>query len=74
MAHPYTVEHVYGELRRYWRKRPDIGTRKALIDAVLEPGSPFDAKSLRTAKRWFVLSSLLAFLVFACFVYFNRPW
>ena len=71
MADPFTVERVYEVLRQYARKRPDIGTGKALLDAVLEPGSPFDSKAVRTPKRWFVLWSLLAFVAFASFVYFN---
>ena len=74
MADPFTVEHVHDVLRQYSRKRPDIGMGKALLDTVLEPGSPFDSKSHRQPKRWFVLSSLLAFLLFACFVYFNKLW
>ena len=72
MADPFTVEHVHDVLRQYARKRPDLGTGRALLDAALEPGSPFDSKAVRTPKRWFVLSSLLVFLVFVCFGYFNR--
>ena len=72
MADPFTVEHVYDELQQYSRKRPDIGAGKAMRDVALEPGSPFDSKVHRQPKRWFVLSSLLVFLVFVCFVYFNR--
>ena len=74
MADPFTVENVHDVLRQYWRKRPDIGTGKALLDGVLEPGSPVNSKSLRPPKRWFVLSSLLVLLVFACFIYFNKLW
>ena len=74
MAKPPTVKSVYDGLRQYARKRPDIGVGKALLDGVLEPASPFDSKGVRSPKRWFVLLSLLAALMFACFVYFNRPW
>jgi len=74
MPDPFTVEHVHDVLRQYARKRPDLGTRNALVDAVLEPGSPFDSKAVRTPKRWFVLLSILVLLAFACFVCFNRLW
>lgn len=74
MAKPLTVKHVYDVLRQYARKRPDIGVGKALRDGVLEPASPFDSKSVRSPQRWFVLLSLLAIFMFACFVYFNRLW
>ena len=72
MAKPLAVKPVYDVLRQYARKRADIGVGKALLDGVLEPASPFDSKGVRSPKRWFVLLSLLAALMFACFVYFNR--
>lgn len=72
MAEPLKVKQVYDVLRQYARKRPDIGVGKALLDAVLEPASPFDSKGVRSPKRWLVLVSLLAASLFACFVYFNR--
>jgi hypothetical protein len=74
MAEPRTVNPVYDMLRQYARKRPDIGAGKAMLDGVLEPASPFDSKGARSPKRWFVLLSLLAAFMFACFVYFNRLW
>lgn len=72
MAEPITVKQVYDLLRQHARKRPEIGVAKALLDGVLEPASLFDSKGMRSPKRWFVLLSLLAALMFACFLYFNR--
>jgi hypothetical protein len=74
MAKTIKVKPVYHKLRHYARRRPDMGARKAMLDGVLEPASPFDSKSARSPKRWFVLLSYLATLMFACFVYFNRLW
>ena len=68
------VEQVYDLLRQYERKRPDIGVGKALLDVVLEPASRFESKNARSPKRWFVLWSLMAIVMFACFAYFNRLW
>jgi len=74
MPDPLTVKCVYDVTRQYARKRPDIGVGKALLDALLEPTSPFDPKGMRSPKRWFVLFSFLAVFMFTCLVYFNRPW
>jgi len=74
MAEPLTVKPVYDVLRQYARKRPDIGVGKALLDGLLKPSSPFDAKGVRSTKRWFALLSLLAAFMFACLIYFNRLW
>ncbi len=74
MADALTVKQVYDVLRQYARKRPDIGVGKALLDGAFEPASPFESKGVRSPNRWFVLPSLLAVFMFACFVYFNRLW
>ena len=41
-------------------------------DGVLEPSNPFERKAARPPRRWFVLLSLLAAMVFGFFVYFNN--
>lgn len=74
MAEPLTVKHVYELLGKYLNQRPDIGACKGLLDCVLESASPFDSKSVRSPKRWFVLSVLLATSALGLFVYFNRLW
>ena len=74
MPNPLTVKHVYDVTRQYARKCPDLGVGKALLDALLESGSPFDSKGMRSPKRWFVLFSFLAVFMFTCLVYFNRLW
>ena len=62
---------VYGILRRYLRKQPDLGMGKAMLDGVLEPAKPFDSGIRRTARRWFVLFALIGGALLGCFVYFN---
>jgi hypothetical protein len=52
--------------------RPDVGLGKAVRDAVLEPANPFDSEAARLPRRWFVLFSLLAAMVFGFFLYFNN--
>ena len=75
VAEPLTVKHVYELLGKYLnQRRPDVGACKGLLDCVLESSSPFDLKSVRSPKRWFVLSVLLATSALGLFVYFNRFW
>jgi hypothetical protein len=74
MVEPLTVKHVYELLRKYLSERSDIGASNGLLDRVLESASPFDSKSVRSPKRWFLLSVLLATSALGLFVYFNRLW
>jgi hypothetical protein len=74
MAKPLTVQHVYELLGKYLSERSDIGASKGLLDCVLEPSSPLDPKSIRSPKRWFVLSVLLAISALGLFIHFNRLW
>lgn len=74
MAKPLMVKHVHDLLGKYLSERPDIGACKGLLDRVLEPSSPFDSKSTRSPKRWFVLSVVLATSALGFFVHFNRLW
>ena len=72
MAERFTGKQAFGGLSQYMRSRPDIGLGKATRDAVLDPANPFDPKAARPPRRWFVLLSLLAAMVFGFFVYFNN--
>jgi hypothetical protein len=71
MAELLTAKSVHDTLRQYARERPDMGAAKAILDWLLEPAGPFDPKSTRSPKRWFVLFALLAVLMFGGFLYFN---
>jgi hypothetical protein len=63
---------VHSALSQYLSNRPDVGVGKAVRDAVLEPTNPFEPKAARLPRRWFVLFSLLAAMVFGFFLYFNN--
>lgn len=66
-----SAKPAYISLRQYFISRSDIGAFKAFLDLVLEPANPFDLKASRSARRWFVLFSLLCILGLGCFAYFN---
>ena len=72
MADPFTVKPVYNALSQYIRNRTDTGAGRAMRDGVLEPANPFERNAARPPRRWFVLLSLLAAMVFGFFVYFNN--
>ena len=63
---------VHSALSQYLSNRSDVGVGKAVRDAVLEPANPFDHQAARPPRRWFVLFSLLAAMVFGFFLYFNN--
>lgn len=62
---------AYISLRQYLTSRPDIGAFKCLLNLVLEPGNPFDPTAARSARRWFVLFSVLSAVGLGSFAYFN---
>jgi len=52
-------------------QRSDIGLKKAIVDTLFEPPSPFDPRARRKPKAGFVLSAILLVAVVVCFCYFN---
>lgn len=55
----------------YFRRRPDIGFRKMLLDIALNPPNPFKLWEPRKAKKGF--AAVVLFLLIACawFGYFS---
>ena len=72
MEQPFSAELVHAALCRYLGNRPDIGARKAVLDAALEARNPFELKAARPPRRWFVLFAVITTLLCACFVYFGN--
>ncbi len=52
-------------------QRSDIGLKKAIVDTLFEPPSPFDPRARRKPKAGFVLGAILFVAVVVCFCYFN---
>jgi hypothetical protein len=72
MTDPFTAKPVHSALSQYIRNRADIGARKAMLDGVLESANPFDPRTARAPRRWFVLLSVLAATMTGFFFYFNN--
>lgn len=72
MTEQMTSKAAYGILRQYLRARPELGFGKTLLDVVLHPANPFDARARRKPRGWFVLFVLSGGALLSCFVYFNN--
>jgi hypothetical protein len=71
MARRVSPSEVYEWLTRELARRPEFGLWKAIINLLLEPPSPFDAKSRRKPKVWAVIAGLLLGVSLWVFLYFN---
>ena len=52
-------------------QRSDIGLKKAIVNMLFEPPSPFDPRARRKPKAGFVLGAILSATAVVCFCYFN---
>jgi len=52
-------------------QQPHIGLRKAVMNIVLEPRSPFDPQARRKPRAGFMLGALFCTAAVVCFCYFN---
>jgi hypothetical protein len=61
--------HVW--IKESLRHRSDIGLKKAIVNMLFEPPSPFDPRARRKPKAGFVIGALLSATAVGCFWYFN---
>jgi len=54
-----------------FRKRSDVGMKRALKDRLLESDNPFRSEQKRRLRRGVVLALTIGGLLFGGFVYFN---
>jgi hypothetical protein len=62
---------AYAWIEESLGQRTDIGLKKAIVNMLFEPPSPFDPRARRKPKAGFVLSAILLVAVVICFCYFN---
>jgi hypothetical protein len=62
---------VHAWIKEFLRKRSDIGIKKAIVNTLFEPPSPFDPRDRRKPKTAFVLGAILLATAVICFCYFN---
>jgi hypothetical protein len=64
-------KETYEWLKYYFRRRADIGIRKAIMDVVLNPRNPLEPEARRSPKPGFVFGACLFIFAAAWFLYFN---
>jgi len=69
---PQVSSHeVHAWIKKSLGQRSDIGLRKAIVNMLFEPPSPFDSRARRKPKTGFVLGAILFATAVVCFYYFN---
>ena len=71
MATQVSSHEVHAWIKEFLGQRSDIGLKKAIVNTLFEPPSPFDPRARRTPKAGFVIGALLSAIAVACFCYFN---
>jgi hypothetical protein len=69
---PQVSSHeVHAWIKKSLGQRSDIGLRKAIVNMLFEPPSPFDPRARRKPKTACVLGAILLATAVVCFCYFN---
>ena len=71
MKKDVTWREVQVWLEDYFRERPELGLRKAILAMILEPAILFEPKKPRFPKKSFVLMAMWLLGLLGVFVYFN---
>jgi len=71
MKKEVTPREVQVWLEDYFRERPELGLRKAILAMILEPANLFEPKKPRFPKKSFVLLAVWSLGLLGVFVYFN---
>jgi hypothetical protein len=62
---------VHAWIKESLGHRSDVGLRKAIVNTLFEPASPFDPRARRKPKAGFVIGAILFLAAVICFCYFN---
>jgi len=71
MRQPLTQRQMHKLAMSAFRKRSDVGMKRALKDRLLESDNPFRSEQKRRLRRGVVLALTIGGLLFGGFVYFN---
>ena len=71
MPKQISSHEVHAWIEESLGQRSDIGLKKAIVNMLFEPLSPFDPKARRKPRAGFVIGALLSATAVGCFWYFN---
>jgi len=71
MAEKVTMSEAQVWLKDYFRDRPELGLRTAILAMILEPANLFEPKKPRYPEKSFVLLAIWILGLLSVFVYFN---
>jgi hypothetical protein len=71
MKKEVTPREVQVWLEDYFRERPELGLRKAILTMILEPANLFEPKKPRFPKKSFMLLAVWLLGLLGVFVYFT---
>ncbi len=71
MTTQVSPHEVHAWIKESLGQRSDLGLRKAIVNTLFEPPSPFDPRARHKPKAGFVLGATLCMAAVICFCYFN---
>ena len=66
-----TPDETQAWLKDYFRRRPDIGLGKAVMNLALNPRKPLEPEKRRLPRRGFLFGAGMLLSAVAWFFYFN---
>lgn len=71
MVKRITASETQAWLKEYFRRQPDIGFGKAIVNLALCPPNPFEPEKRRLPRRGFLFGVGMFLSAVAWFLYFN---
>ena len=71
MVKRITANETHVWLKDYFRRRPDIGLGKAIVNLALNPRNPFEPDKRRLPRGGFLFGAGMFLSSVAWFLYFN---
>ena len=74
MVKRITADETQAWLKDYFKRLPDIGLGKAIVNLALRPQNPFEPEKRRLPRRRFLFGVGMFLSAVAWFLYFNFVW
>jgi len=71
MVKRISADETQAWLKDYFKRRPDIGLGKAIVNLALNRRNPFESEKRRLPRRGFLFGAGMFLSVVSWFLYFN---